>query len=151
MNSPDDLLFDHRIADWLEQDPKTAPSSALDVVLAAFPSVPQRRTWRASWRSADREWFRGLLNDVLAAGRADAEWAEVDRGEQADLAMESYFSDLVADRRQQPEDDLLSALVAARDGDDRMSEMELLNTAALLLASVIPRSLPARARIGSKP
>src|SRR5687767_2280132 len=65
MNSPDDLLFDHRIADWLEQDPKTAPSSALDVVLAAFPSVPQRRTWRASWRSADREWFR-----LAAAGAA---------------------------------------------------------------------------------
>ncbi|HEY3240465.1 MAG TPA: cytochrome P450, partial [Acidimicrobiia bacterium] len=83
----------------------------------------------------DREWFRGLLNDVLAAGRVDADWAEVDRGEQADLAMETYFADLVADRRQQPEDDLLSALVAARDGDDRLSEMEMLNTAALLFGA----------------
>lgn len=79
---------------------------------------------------ADREWFRGLLNDILAATAADAGWEEIDRGELADMAMETYFSDLVAERRQQPREDLLSALVMARDGADRLSEMELLNTAS---------------------
>ncbi len=47
----------------------------------------------------------------------------------------SYFSDLYAQRRAHPGDDLLSALVAARDGDDALSEGELLTTAILLLVA----------------
>lgn len=48
MNRPPDPLFDRRVADWLETDPNDAPRQALDTVLAAFPSIPQRR--RAPWR-----------------------------------------------------------------------------------------------------
>jgi hypothetical protein len=35
--------FDPRIADWLESDPDQAPREILDTVLAAMPSIPQRR------------------------------------------------------------------------------------------------------------
>ena len=35
--------FDQRIADWLEDDPDDAPDAVLTTVLAAFPSIPQRR------------------------------------------------------------------------------------------------------------
>jgi hypothetical protein len=49
MNRPDPG-FDHRIADWLEADPDRAPSEALDTILAALPSVPQRRAMRVPWR-----------------------------------------------------------------------------------------------------
>ena len=42
--------FDQRIADWLEDDPRQAPREALTTVLAAYPSIPQRRAWRAPWR-----------------------------------------------------------------------------------------------------
>jgi hypothetical protein len=50
MTRSDEPLFDPRIADWLEDDPHTAPEQALDVVLAAFPSIKQRRAWRVPWR-----------------------------------------------------------------------------------------------------
>jgi hypothetical protein len=36
-------LFDDRIAEWLESDPVQAPPQLLETVLAAMPSVPQRR------------------------------------------------------------------------------------------------------------
>ena len=36
-------LFDNRIADWLEDDPVEAPPQVLETVLAAVPSIPQRR------------------------------------------------------------------------------------------------------------
>ena len=39
--------------------------------------------------------------------------------------LRAYFADLVAQRRARPEDDLISALVAARDDEDRLSEDEL--------------------------
>lgn len=46
-SSPD---FDPRIADWLETDPDDAPDLVLETVLAAFPSIPQRRAARVPWR-----------------------------------------------------------------------------------------------------
>ena len=46
-----------------------------------------------------------------------------------------YFSGLFADRRAHPGDDLLSAMVAVRDGSDQLSEGELLSTAILLLVA----------------
>jgi len=42
--------FDQRIADWLEEDPNHAPREVLGTVLAAYPSIPQRRAWRMPWR-----------------------------------------------------------------------------------------------------
>jgi hypothetical protein len=53
MNRSDEPLFDSRIADWLEDDPHTAPNQALDVVLAAFPSIKQRRALRVPWGYTD--------------------------------------------------------------------------------------------------
>ena len=50
MTGPNDPLFDQRIADWLEHDPDHAPVQALEVVLAAVPSIRQRHAWRAPRR-----------------------------------------------------------------------------------------------------
>jgi cytochrome P450 len=46
-----------------------------------------------------------------------------------------YFVDLIADRRSQPRDDLLSALIATRDSGDRLSEQELTNLACTILVA----------------
>ena len=46
-----------------------------------------------------------------------------------------YFHGLFEERRRHPTDDLLSALVAAHDGEDRLSDVELLSTAILLLVA----------------
>lgn len=50
MTRSDEPLFDPRLADWLEDDPHTAPDRTLEVVLAAFPSIKQRRASRVPWR-----------------------------------------------------------------------------------------------------
>jgi hypothetical protein len=52
MNRSDPSLFDARIAAWLEEDPHLAPDQTLPVVLAAFPSIKQRRA-RAPWRTIE--------------------------------------------------------------------------------------------------
>jgi hypothetical protein len=46
-----DPLFDPRLADWLEEDDSTAPEQALEIVLASFPSIKQRRAVRVPWRT----------------------------------------------------------------------------------------------------
>lgn len=63
-------LFDDRIADWLENDPVKAPPQLLETVLAAVPSVPQRRAGLA-WQPAalPRVWqLAAAVVLVLALG-----------------------------------------------------------------------------------
>jgi hypothetical protein len=56
--------FDQRIADWLEEDPNHAPREVLGTVLAAYPSIPQRRAWRTPWRTP------AMFNNRLVAAAA---------------------------------------------------------------------------------
>ena len=49
--------------------------------------------------------------------------------------LREYMAKLIAQRRQTPKDDLLSALVAARDNEDRLSEEEMLSLAEALLVA----------------
>ncbi len=59
--------------------------------------------------------------------------AQTDEFVAASTAMAGYLRDLVAAKRAAPADDLLSALVAARDGAERLSEDELTSMGFLLL------------------
>lgn len=47
----------------------------------------------------------------------------------------SFFTRLIADKRARPADDLLSALIAVRDEEDRLSEDELMSLAFLILVA----------------
>ena len=51
------------------------------------------------------------------------------------LEAAEYFRDLFDEKRRAPQDDLMSALVAARDAGDRLDDDELLSTAMLLLGA----------------
>jgi len=53
--------------------------------------------------------------------------------EQARDDLFEYIGALLNDRRSDPGDDLISGLLAARDGEDRLSEPELINMVILLL------------------
>ncbi len=55
------------------------------------------------------------------------------RSQEAMAALGDYFTALIRERRQHPRDDLISALIAARDADDRLNEDELLGMCVLLL------------------
>jgi cytochrome P450 len=80
---------------------------------------------------ADQDSFRHWTEMTLALG-ADSRPEEI-AGARDHL--NSYLASLVDRRRARPTDDLLSALVDARDGGDRLSEDELIRLAVTLLIS----------------
>ncbi|NUO59271.1 MAG: cytochrome P450 [Hamadaea sp.] len=47
--------------------------------------------------------------------------------------LQGYLSELIADKRRHPADDLMTALINARDNSDRLSEAELVNLGVSLL------------------
>ncbi|MET8943431.1 cytochrome P450 [Streptomyces sp. NPDC004542] len=59
--------------------------------------------------------------------------ARPDAGREAVVAMLGFFTRLLADKRREPADDLLSDLIAVRDEGDRLSEDELMSLAFLIL------------------
>ena len=79
---------------------------------------------------ADRQQFRQWSSTLIQSNPAHGEVAE---GLAAAAAVYAYFADFLADRRQAPRDDLMSALVAAEIGDQRLSDDELLGFCLLLL------------------
>lgn len=66
--------FDSRIADWLEDDPDKAPSIVLETVVAAFPVIPQRRTWRSLLRSNQMQRFAIAAVVVAVAALGVGGW-----------------------------------------------------------------------------
>jgi len=79
----------------------------------------------------DRAEFRGWSDQVMATvgGHTPEEAMDGMR------KLHAYFTDLVAKRRERPTDDLYSALVAARDNEDRLSEEELVRFGMTLLVA----------------
>ncbi len=51
----------------------------------------------------------------------------------ASVEFSDYLRHLIAERREQPGDDLISGLIAAHDEGDRLTEQEMISTAVLLL------------------
>jgi cytochrome P450 len=78
---------------------------------------------------ADRDDFRAWSSTMISDTAAVAAY------EAAATAMVRYFLALLAAKRHEPADDLLSALILAQDDGDRLSENELVSMAFLLLVA----------------
>ncbi len=85
--------------------------------------------------AADREQFRPIVGDVAASLEIGVTEEQIDQAEAAMAVMEGYFRELIEKRRSEPSDDLTSALIAARDGEDALTEDELVATLILLFAA----------------
>jgi cytochrome P450 len=86
--------------------------------------------------AADRGRFRRLAEDLTAVleVRFDTEQARTAHAAAGELT--AYFTDLIARRRAEPRDDLVTALAAAHDaGGDRLTADELMGNLALLLVA----------------
>lgn len=81
---------------------------------------------------SDRDQFRGLVRRASALVEPVAAPEVIEDAQAAGGEMLEYFDHLIAARRSEPQDDLLSALIAARDGEDRLSELELQSTAIII-------------------
>jgi cytochrome P450 len=75
----------------------------------------------------DRDQFRNLTETIMSTVFTE------DEALQAMTQFLSYFSSLVAAKRKQPGDDLLSMLVTVVENDDRLSELELASLGVALL------------------
>jgi cytochrome P450 len=78
--------------------------------------------------AADRDRFTGWIDVALATTAYSSEEIH-----DAFNRLKDYLTELVATRRREPTDDLLGALVEARDTEDRLSEDELVAVGATLL------------------
>ncbi|AFU03422.1 cytochrome P450 [Nocardia brasiliensis] len=76
----------------------------------------------------DQHRFRDFSDTVLSTTAYTREQIAAAR-----VNLEAYLAELVAQRRAEPTDDLLGALVAARDDEDRLTEDELVNLGIGLL------------------
>src|SRR5262249_1703650 len=82
----------------------------------------------------DRQRFRPLAADLTEALEPSGDTSAAADSAARELA--EYFAPLIANRRTSSGDDLVSALVAARDaGDGRLSDQELLANLILLLVA----------------
>lgn len=79
---------------------------------------------------ADRPKFRVWSDNVLSTSRLTAEEFQASREE-----LRAYMRGLVADHRAHPRDDLISALIEARDEQDRLSELELVDLCNTILVA----------------
>ncbi|WP_328908492.1 cytochrome P450 [Streptomyces sp. NBC_00234] len=77
---------------------------------------------------ADRPWLRAhalTMMNMGAAGRENAVRAKAE--------LRSYFTELTAERRRSPGEDLISTLATARDGEELLDDQELAVMAMVLL------------------
>jgi cytochrome P450 len=86
---------------------------------------------------ADHERFAGWVPPLVMGFDATAALSRgvLKRADDAALQLDAYVRELVAQRRVEPTDDLISRLVEASDGDDRLTEDEVVAFVALLLVA----------------
>ncbi len=116
-----DVIADAGTCDAMELIAEPLPVSVISEMLG----VPQD-DWPA---------IRSLVTDVVLSLEPSATTDELMRAEKAGVGLWEYFAELVAIRRAEPQDDLLSGLIEARDEEDMLSEGEILAVANLLFAA----------------
>jgi cytochrome P450 len=94
------------------------------LVIMAMLGVPREELAKVKRLSDDMALFIG-------SSRMSPE--KYDIAERATREMAAFFGELIRDRKERPEQDLLSQLVALEDEGDRLSEDELIATCILLL------------------
>jgi cytochrome P450 len=77
-----------------------------------------------------REWSSGLIRGISSTDTAAREIAS-----ESNRQILAYLSEVIAARRREPRDDLISALIAAQEERDALTDQELLATANLLLVA----------------
>jgi cytochrome P450 len=83
----------------------------------------------------EREQFRDLVRRVNRASEVGATAADLQDADRAAEYQDAYFADLVARKRKEPDDGLLSALIEIRDSGGPLSEEEMVATGRLLFGA----------------
>jgi cytochrome P450 len=83
----------------------------------------------------EREQFRELVRITNRASEVGATTADLEAADRAMEYQDAYFADLVARKRKEPDDALLSALIEIRDSGGPLSEAEMVATGRLLFGA----------------
>ncbi len=83
----------------------------------------------------DREQFRSWVVDLVATFEMRVEAEDLRKADVANEHIRSYFAGLIAEKRNKPDDALLSRLASAEDHGDRLTEDELSAMALLIFAA----------------
>ncbi len=84
---------------------------------------------------ADRGQFRHMVGDLVAIFEMQPTAEQMVAADAAQLSINSYFLNLIAEKRRSPGTDLLSSLAMAEVGGDRLTDDELVTLAGLLFAA----------------
>ena len=93
------------------------------IVIAEMLGVPAQ----------DLEQFKEWSNDIVVSLEPVQTREQRERFRRSEQELHEYFEGIIEQRRQDPQDDLVSALLAAEEEGDRLSHGELLATLLLLL------------------
>lgn len=113
-----DAVVDDKAADLVEVYAFPLPI----IVIAELLGVP----------ADDRHLFRLWSNEMVSS---DTGPEAVDRGAALMQAFFTYMGTLIGERRQRPQDDLISDLLQAEEAGDRLSEHELYSMVSLLITA----------------
>jgi cytochrome P450 len=92
-------------------------------VIAELIGIPQR----------DLEWVKAWSLTIAAVLDYKRTWDIMAAGNQMTRDFTAYLSDIVAQRRARPASDLISRLLLAAEGDERLGEEELIALCVMLL------------------
>ena len=95
------------------------------IVIAEMLGVP----------AEDLDRFKDWSNDIVLSLEPILTREQRDRFRRSEQELYEYFEGIISLRRQDPQDDLVSALLAAEEEGDRLSHGELLATLLLLLVA----------------
>ena len=105
------------------------------VELVAFPLPANVISALVGVPEEDRDWLRPLIADLLPTIEPTATAEAMAKADVAREKAGEYLTDLIATRRADPKDDMLSALIQASDGEDRLSEAEVQSNIFLIYAA----------------
>ena len=86
-----------------------------------------------AFRAQDRERFKRWSDAMVATLGGD--YSSLDEARRSNEELVEYVSGVIAQRRKEPRDDLISRLVAAEESGQKLTEDEMLGTIALLLVA----------------
>ncbi len=95
------------------------------IVIAEMLGVPAQ----------DRARFREWSDDIALSVNPLLNSEQIERVQQATEELFEYFEGIIEQRRQAPQTDMISALLAAEEEGDRLTHEELLSTLMLLLVA----------------
>ncbi len=95
------------------------------IVIAEMLGVPAQ----------DRARFREWSDDIALSVNPLLNSEQIERVQQATEELFEYFEGIIEQRRQAPQNDMISALLAAEEEGDRLTHEELLSTLMLLLVA----------------